>query len=170
MDTQMNINGDMVRALREEKSWSQEHLADAAGLSARTVQRVESEAVASAETRLALAAALGVPVSSLMPARVPATNQSGASSQVPAAAWVGWGWGLSAPLELLRTATGLAWSRSNKLHAALASSSQCSEQQPVSWLQCGVGFGPERLSLPSRQALYKSAKVLPCELDGSACG
>ena|SRR5688572_19458143 len=67
MEAQMKINGDAVRALREQKSWSQEHLAGASGLSVRTVQRVEMENIASAETRLALAAALGVPVADLMP-------------------------------------------------------------------------------------------------------
>jgi DNA-binding XRE family transcriptional regulator len=66
METQMKINGEAVRALREQKSWSQEHLANAAGLSVRTVQRVEVESAASAETRLALAAALGVPVADLL--------------------------------------------------------------------------------------------------------
>jgi transcriptional regulator with XRE-family HTH domain len=49
-----------LRSLRETKSWSQEHLASAAGLSSRTVQRVESDGSASAETMLALASALGV--------------------------------------------------------------------------------------------------------------
>jgi transcriptional regulator with XRE-family HTH domain len=68
MEAQMKINGDAVRALRERKSWSQEHLANASGLSVRTVQRVEMENVASAETRLALAAALDVPVAVLMSA------------------------------------------------------------------------------------------------------
>jgi transcriptional regulator with XRE-family HTH domain len=43
--------------VREKKSWSQEHLASASGLSVRTIQRVEVENIASAETRLALAAA-----------------------------------------------------------------------------------------------------------------
>ena len=62
MEAQMKINGEAVRALREQKSWSQEHLASASGLSVRTVQRVEIDGVASAETRLALAAALDVPV------------------------------------------------------------------------------------------------------------
>ena len=52
MEAQMKINGEAVRALRERKSWSQEQLASAAGLSVRTVQRVEVENVASAETRL----------------------------------------------------------------------------------------------------------------------
>jgi transcriptional regulator with XRE-family HTH domain len=67
----MRINGEVVRALRERKSWSQEHLANASGLSVRTVQRVEVEGVASAETRLALAAALDVPVADLMAAPPP---------------------------------------------------------------------------------------------------
>ena len=67
MEAQMKINGEAVRALREQKSWSQEHLASASGLSVRTVQRVEIEGIASAETRLALAAALDVPVADLMP-------------------------------------------------------------------------------------------------------
>jgi transcriptional regulator with XRE-family HTH domain len=73
METQMKINGEAVRALREQKSWSQEHLAGASGLSVRTVQRVEMENVASAETRLALAAALGVSVADLMPAAAATT-------------------------------------------------------------------------------------------------
>jgi transcriptional regulator with XRE-family HTH domain len=68
MEAQMKVNGEAVRALREQKSWSQEHLANASGLSVRTVQRVEMENVASAETRLALAAALDVPVAVLMSA------------------------------------------------------------------------------------------------------
>jgi hypothetical protein len=55
-----------VFPLREQKSWSQEHLASASGLSVRTVQRVEIESVASAERRLSLAAALDVPVADLM--------------------------------------------------------------------------------------------------------
>jgi transcriptional regulator with XRE-family HTH domain len=71
MEAQMKINGDVVRAFRERKSWSQEHLANASGLSVRTVQRVEVEGIASAETRLALAAALDVPVADLIPASAP---------------------------------------------------------------------------------------------------
>jgi transcriptional regulator with XRE-family HTH domain len=79
MEAQMKINGEAVRALREQKSWSQEHLAEAAGLSVRTIQRVEMENLASSETRLALAAALGVPVAVLMPAS-PSTSE-------PVAVW-----------------------------------------------------------------------------------
>jgi transcriptional regulator with XRE-family HTH domain len=84
MEIQMQINGAAVRALREKKSWSQEHLSDAAGLSVRTVQRVEVENIASAETRLALAAALDVPVVVLIPAS-PSTSAPGGDHAPPLA-------------------------------------------------------------------------------------
>src|SRR5678809_11139 len=67
MEVQMKIDGNRIRSLRDAKAWSQEHLANAAGLSSRTVQRVEAENIASSETRLAIAATLGVPAASLMP-------------------------------------------------------------------------------------------------------
>jgi transcriptional regulator with XRE-family HTH domain len=65
MEMEMKTNAGRIKQLREAKSWSQEHMAEAAGLSLRTVQRVESEGNASAETRLALASVLGVDVSEL---------------------------------------------------------------------------------------------------------
>jgi len=71
MDT-MAIAREKIKALREAKAWSQAHLAEAAGLSLRTVQRMEAEGTASGETRLAVAAALGVPVEALNPAARPA--------------------------------------------------------------------------------------------------
>lgn len=60
METAMQIDGDQVRQLREGRAWSQEHLAQCAGVSLRTVQRVEAEGGASHETILALASALEV--------------------------------------------------------------------------------------------------------------
>src|ERR1700759_3453224 len=71
MDT-MAISREKIKALREAKAWSQAHLAEAAGLSLRTVQRMEAEGTASGETRLAVAAALGVPVETLNPDVPPA--------------------------------------------------------------------------------------------------
>jgi transcriptional regulator with XRE-family HTH domain len=65
MEMEMKTNAQIIKRLREEKSWSQEHLAEAAGLSLRTVQRVETDGNASAETRLALASTLGIDVSEL---------------------------------------------------------------------------------------------------------
>lgn len=86
MDTQMKIDAAIVRALREEMSWSQEHLASVAGLSSRTVQRVEAEGSGSAETRLAIAAALGISVARLTPAVAPQLSQGYRRG-------VKWGWG-----------------------------------------------------------------------------
>lgn len=65
MDTSMAVSRERIRALREARAWSQAHLAEAASLSLRTVQRVEAEGTASAETRLAIAAALDVSVDEL---------------------------------------------------------------------------------------------------------
>ena len=65
METLMKIDAAQVRQLREARAWSQDHLARAAGLSLRTVQRVEAEGAAALETRLALAAALEVSVADL---------------------------------------------------------------------------------------------------------
>jgi uncharacterized glyoxalase superfamily protein PhnB/DNA-binding XRE family transcriptional regulator len=59
-----NPTGQKIRALREKKAWTQEHLAGAAAISPRTVQRAE-EGVMSAETKTAIAGALGVPVETL---------------------------------------------------------------------------------------------------------
>jgi DNA-binding XRE family transcriptional regulator len=82
MDVAMKIDGSRVRVLRERKAWSQEHLASVSGLSVRTIQRVEAEGSALPETRLALAAALGISAAELM-GEVPAK---------PADSGARWGW------------------------------------------------------------------------------
>ncbi len=51
---------DTLKKLRQDNGWSQDLLAKAAGLSLRTIQRVEKEGNASAETQLALAATFNV--------------------------------------------------------------------------------------------------------------
>jgi uncharacterized glyoxalase superfamily protein PhnB/DNA-binding XRE family transcriptional regulator len=53
--------GNRIRRLREKKAWTQEHLAAAAEVSVRTVQRAE-EGTLSAETLSAIAGALDVEV------------------------------------------------------------------------------------------------------------
>jgi len=61
----MTINAQLVQALRKRKSWSQEELATAAGLNLRTIQRIESDGVASLQSRKALASAFAIEVNEL---------------------------------------------------------------------------------------------------------
>jgi transcriptional regulator with XRE-family HTH domain len=56
----MKINADLVAKLRKKRSWSQDELAIASGLNLRTIQRIEKYALASLQSRKAVAAALGV--------------------------------------------------------------------------------------------------------------
>lgn len=66
-----------IRQLRLEKGWSQEQLATIAGLSTRTVQRIENSEQASLDSLTAIAAALGLQVSDLSQAAQPDNdNQS----------------------------------------------------------------------------------------------
>lgn len=61
----VRLDAAKVRRWREERQWSQEHLAELAGLGLRTVQRIEKGDTASKETIMALAAAFNVEVSAL---------------------------------------------------------------------------------------------------------
>src|SRR5687768_15519895 len=61
----MKINAPLVVTLRNRRSWSQEELATAAGLNLRTIQRIESDGVASLQSRKALASAFDVGVTEL---------------------------------------------------------------------------------------------------------
>ena len=62
---QMTPDSTKIKRWREERAWSQEHLADAAGIGLRTIQRIENGEKASRETVMALAAAFGVDVLAL---------------------------------------------------------------------------------------------------------
>ncbi|MEM1412420.1 MAG: 2TM domain-containing protein [Pseudomonadota bacterium] len=66
---------------RKEKGWSQELLAEQAGLSARTVQRIEAGHTASLESLKCLAAVFETSVSTLMEesSMTPATDQAAPS-------------------------------------------------------------------------------------------
>lgn len=57
---QFKPNGEKIRRWRDERCWSQEHLADVAGIGLRTVQRIENGEKASRESVMALAAAFNV--------------------------------------------------------------------------------------------------------------
>lgn len=60
METDLKLDARLIRNLREDRGWSQEHLATVAGLSSRTVQRLEADGRASLGSRSAIAAAFGV--------------------------------------------------------------------------------------------------------------
>lgn len=61
----MKIHAELIIKLRKEKHWTQEELAIATGLNVRTIQRVESEASASLESKKALASALDIDIHDL---------------------------------------------------------------------------------------------------------
>lgn len=56
----MRVNASLIKQCRTERSWTQQHLADACDVSLRTIQRVERYGTASNETLMALAAVLEV--------------------------------------------------------------------------------------------------------------
>ena len=45
MTMDMKLNAERIRTLREQRAWSQEHLATVAGLSTRTLQRIEAVSI-----------------------------------------------------------------------------------------------------------------------------
>ena len=57
----------LVQKLRLKKGWSQQQLADASGLSVRTIQRIEAGQAASTETLKSIAAVFEVDFSILDP-------------------------------------------------------------------------------------------------------
>ena len=61
----LKINAELVLKARKQKSWSQDELAVASGLNLRTIQRIESEASASLQSKKALASALDLDVQDL---------------------------------------------------------------------------------------------------------
>jgi transcriptional regulator with XRE-family HTH domain len=62
---EMKVDTDRIKELRRARAISQEELAGATELSLRTIQRIESEGIASLESKKALAGALGVSLEEL---------------------------------------------------------------------------------------------------------
>ena len=82
-----------VKNLREQRNWSQEQLATMAGLSLRTIQRVEAENPASRETLKSLAAVFEVSVDELTERVRMIDKQTEAWQNVPR--WVAYSlWGI----------------------------------------------------------------------------
>ena len=57
---EMKVDAKRIRDERTARAWSQEHLANVAGLSLRTIQRIESTGSASFESVTALASGLSL--------------------------------------------------------------------------------------------------------------
>lgn len=62
---QLTADTAKIRRWREERHWSQEYLAEVAGIGVRTVQRIERGEQASRDSLMALAAAFNVEVMAL---------------------------------------------------------------------------------------------------------
>ncbi|MDG2231915.1 MAG: helix-turn-helix transcriptional regulator [Paracoccaceae bacterium] len=54
----MRLKDNVIAQARTRQGWTQEHLASVAGVSTRTIQRVEASGIASADTAQALCAVL----------------------------------------------------------------------------------------------------------------
>jgi len=62
---QFRPDAEKIKRWREERLWSQEHLAELAGLGLRTVQRIENGDSASRDSVMAIAAAFNVEAAAL---------------------------------------------------------------------------------------------------------
>ncbi len=78
----MKLNRNRIRAERQKRAWSQAHLAAAAGLGIRTVQRIETTGAASYDSAQALAAVFSLSPEEI--AALPANAQD--TPQLPKAA------------------------------------------------------------------------------------
>lgn len=63
----MQVNALKIKQLREQRCWSQLQLSEMAGISLRTLQRVEAKSVASQETVKSIAAVLEIDCDQLLP-------------------------------------------------------------------------------------------------------
>lgn len=57
---EMQLNIQRLKQLRESKAWSQSHLAEVAGISLRTVQRIEKSGSASPESVMSICSAFDI--------------------------------------------------------------------------------------------------------------
>ena len=78
-----NQTGEGIRRLRQQRAWSQEHLAELCSVSVRTIQRIENGGTTSLDTLGALAAAFNLSVTELT--SVSADSQTGQQDEVSSA-------------------------------------------------------------------------------------
>ena len=63
---EMQLNVQKLKQLRESKAWSQSQLAEIAGISLRTVQRIEKSGVASPESVMGICSAYDIQTNDLI--------------------------------------------------------------------------------------------------------
>ena len=86
---EMHIDSTFIRAERQKRGWSQEHLAAAAGLGVRTIQRLESAGVTSSESARALASVFEVPLERLIVVASPKSRRRAKLAAAMAAGIIG---------------------------------------------------------------------------------
>ncbi|MBU2918039.1 helix-turn-helix domain-containing protein [Psychrosphaera sp. F3M07] len=77
----MNINAELVKNQRTERNWTQQHLADACGVSLRTIQRVERYGNAANETIMALASVFQIEQSEIIKPDTPVVEVAPVSEE-----------------------------------------------------------------------------------------
>lgn len=80
----MRVDGNLIRACRERRAWSQEHLSKVAGIGLRTVQRIEASGLASYASVQAIAAVLEITAEDLYVAKPAPPIASASASETPA--------------------------------------------------------------------------------------
>ena len=63
---EMQLDVQKLKELRESKAWSQSHLAEVAGISLRTIQRIEKSGIASPESAKSICASYDIQVVDLL--------------------------------------------------------------------------------------------------------
>jgi transcriptional regulator with XRE-family HTH domain len=100
----MKVDCSLIKAERERRAWSQEHLAEVTGLGLRTIQRIEKTGIASYESARSLAAVFEIDVGALrVEPAAPVPPKS-----VALRPWLGFAAGLGAGGALLLATTSFA--------------------------------------------------------------
>jgi len=90
---EVKVDSDKIKSERARRAWSQDHLATVAGISLRTLQRIEKTGTASQESVRALASALSLAVADLQLAN--GASSSGVSVRLQ------WTWSLPLRVAML---------------------------------------------------------------------
>lgn len=85
----MIISTEALKSLRQQRGWSQQHLADASGLSLRTIQRLEKEGRAGNETVQSICATFNIAPSDL--SIIPKVNPTKENIQKTSNIWLAFG-------------------------------------------------------------------------------